>query len=121
LLTAIESKRCKEFDKPIVIYNSNGFYDNLLNFINELSNKKFLNYKDKYNFLVTNSVSSIKYYINNYKKLKKNQTKLGYSYEEICDIYRITNGFSDDVGEIDSALMQFVCEDDEQSCLKKIR
>lgn len=121
LLTAIESKRCKEFDKPIVIYNSNGFYDNLLNFINELSNKKFLNYKDKYNFLVTNSVSSIKYYINNYKKLKKNQTKLGYSYEEICDIYRITNGFSDDIGKIDSALMQFVCEDDEQSCLRKIR
>ena len=121
LLTAIESKRCKEFDKPIVIYNSNGFYDNLLNFINELSNKKFLNYKDKYNFLVTNSVSSIKYYINNYKKLKKNQTKLGYSYEEICDIYRITNGFSDDIGEIDSALMQFAREDDEQSCLKKTR
>ena len=30
LLTAIECKRCHEFDKPIVIYNGTGYFDKLL-------------------------------------------------------------------------------------------
>lgn len=36
LFTAIESKRCHEFDKPIVIYNSNGYFDKLLEFMDNV-------------------------------------------------------------------------------------
>lgn len=121
LFTAIESKRCHEFDKPIIIYNSNGYFDNLLEFLDKVYEEKFSGFKDKRNYLVTNSISSILYYINNYKMIKESETKFGYSYEEFSEIYKNTNGFSEASDEVDSALMQFVREEDRSQVLRKVK
>lgn len=43
LMSAIESKRSKEFDKPIIIYNINGFFDKLLEMLEKTYNEKFSN------------------------------------------------------------------------------
>lgn len=59
LFTVIESKRCHEFNKPIVIYNSNGYFDKLLEFMDKVYSEKFSGFKDKRNYLVTDSISSI--------------------------------------------------------------
>lgn len=66
LFTAIELKRCHEFDKPIVIYNLNGFYDKLLVFLEKLYNEKFARIIDKDLYLVSDNLESILNYINNY-------------------------------------------------------
>ncbi len=80
LFTAIESKRCHEFDKPIVIYNSHGYFDKLLEFMQKLYDEHFSNLKDKRNYFVSNSLSSILYYIENYQKIKEIETNFGISY-----------------------------------------
>ena len=112
LFTAIESKRCHEFNKPIVIYNSNGYFDKLLEFMDKVYSEKFSGFKDKRNYLVTDSISSILYYINNYKKIKETETTFGYSYEEFSEMYKKTNGFSETSDEIDPALIQFIREEE---------
>ena len=121
LFTAIESKRCHEFNKPIVIYNSNGYFDKLLEFMDKVYSEKFSGFKDKRNYLVTDSISSILYYINNYKKIKETETTFGYSYEELSEMYKKTNGFSETSDEIDPALIQFIREEDRPNVLKKVK
>ena len=121
LFTAIESKRCHEFNKPIVIYNSNGYFDKLLEFMDKVYSEKFSGFKDKRNYLVTDSISSILYYINNYKKIKETETTFGYSYEEFSEMYKKTNGFSETSDEIDPALMQFIREEDRPNVLRKVK
>ena len=68
LLTAIECKRCHEFDKPIVIYNGTGYFDKLLDFFNQLYTQRFVREQDKTNYLISSSVEEIKDYIENYNK-----------------------------------------------------
>ena len=121
LFTAIESKRCHEFDKPIVVYNSNGYFDKLLEFMDKVYSEKFSGFKDKRNYLVTDSISSILYYLNNYKRIKETETEFNFSYEEFSEMYQKTNGFSETSDELDPALMQFVREEDRPSVLKKTR
>jgi len=121
LFTAIESKRCHEFDKPIVVYNSNGYFDKLLEFMDKVYSEKFSGFKDKRNYLVTDSISSILYYLNNYKRIKETETEFNFSYEEFSEMYQKTNGFSETSDEIDPALMQFVREEDRPNVLKKVK
>lgn len=121
LFTAIESKRCHEFDKPIVVYNSNGYFDKLLEFMDKVYSEKFSGFKDKRNYLVTDSISSILYYFNNYKKIKETETKFNFSYEEFSEMYQKTNGFSETSDELDPALMQFIREEDRPNVLKKTK
>ena len=121
LFTAIESKRCHEFDKPIVIFNSNGYFDKLLEFMDKVYSEKFSGFKDKRNYLVTDSISSILYYLNNYKRIKETETEFNFSYEEFSEMYQKTNGFSETSDELDPALMQFVRKEDRPSVLKKTR
>lgn len=121
LFTAIESKRCHEFNKPIVIYNSNGYFDKLLEFMDKVYSEKFSGVKDKRNYFVTDSISSILYYINNYKKIKENETKFGFSYEKFCEMYNITNGFSEKSDVLNPALMQSVKEEDRSNVLKRTK
>lgn len=66
LLTAIECKRCHEFDKPIVIYNGTGYFDKLLDFFEQLYTQKFVREKDKKAYLISDSIEEIKDYIENY-------------------------------------------------------
>lgn len=66
LFVALECKRNHEFDKPIIIYNCNGFFDKLLDFMEVIYNEKFAYLKDKELYLVSNDIDEIKKYINNY-------------------------------------------------------
>ena len=70
LFTAIECKRCHEFDKPIVIYNCNGYYDKLLDFLENVYDEKFARVIDKDNYYVTDNIDSIIEYIKNYNNKK---------------------------------------------------
>ena len=66
LFVALECKRNHELDKPIVIYNSNGFFDKLLDFMEVIYTEEFAYLKDKELYLVSNDVEEIKNYIKNY-------------------------------------------------------
>ncbi len=70
LFTAIESKRCHEFDKPIVVYNSDGYFDKLLEFMEKMYQEQFSRTKDRKNYLVTDKIPTIIAYLNNYEELK---------------------------------------------------
>lgn len=65
LLTAIECKRCHEFDKPIIIYNANGYYDSLLEFIDKMFNENFIRKKGMPNYIVSNDTKEIICFLNN--------------------------------------------------------
>ena len=79
LLTAIECKRCHEFDKPIVIYNGTGYFDKLLNFFEQLYTQRFVREKDKTTYFISDSVEEIKEYIENYNKQKNDKTQKVYA------------------------------------------
>ena len=57
--------------------------------------------------------------INNYRKIKESESKLGLSYEEFSEIYNKTNGFSEACDYPDYALMQFVDTNNISNNLKK--
>lgn len=67
LLTTIECKRSNEFDKPIIIYNSNNFFDEILEFLEKIYQEQFgvISIKDCY--YVSNSVEDTLKYLNNYR------------------------------------------------------
>lgn len=66
LFVAIDSKRCHEFNKPIVIYNSNGYFNKLLDFMEKMYSENFSKVKDKDNYLITDSIDEILSYIRSY-------------------------------------------------------
>lgn len=68
LLTSIESKRGKEFDKPIIIYNSCNYYEKFINFIDLMIQEKFVSEEVKKNFCICNNADETLNYINNYHK-----------------------------------------------------
>lgn len=63
LFLAIESKRSHEFDKPIVIYNSCGFYDELLLFLDKVYNESFTMEYIKDSYYVSSDIDDILDYI----------------------------------------------------------
>lgn len=68
LFTAIECKRCHEFDKPIVIYNLNGFYDKILEFLDKIYEEKFARIIDKELYFISSNEKEIIKYIKNNKR-----------------------------------------------------
>lgn len=64
LFSAIEFKRCHEFDKPIVIYNINNYFDKLLMFLDNVYQEKFARLVDKELYLVSTNIEEIKKYLN---------------------------------------------------------
>ena len=73
LFTAIESKRCHEHDREIIIYNSEGFYDELLSFIEKIYNEQFAKEYVREYYFVSNNKKEIIDYI---EKIKKEKTSL---------------------------------------------
>ena len=65
LFTAIESKRSGEFDKPIIIYNSNNFFGGLFEFIEKLYTEDFTNINVRDCYLVMDNSSDIINYLTN--------------------------------------------------------
>ena len=66
LFTAIDSRRNNELNKPIIIFNIDGFYDKLLTFMNKVYEEKFAKQTDKNTYLVTNDINEIIKIINKY-------------------------------------------------------
>ena len=64
LFTAIESKRSGEFDKPIIIYNCNHFFDKLLLFLEDIYNEKFTSRLVKDTYHISESATDTIEYIN---------------------------------------------------------
>ncbi len=71
LFTVIECKRSGEFDKPIVIYNSCGYFDKLFEFLDYLYNEKFTDEKVKECYYISNSAKDTLKYIRKYNEVKK--------------------------------------------------
>ena len=71
LFTAIESKRANEHNKPIIIYNVDGFYDELFLMLNKMSDEKFMMYNDFKNFYVFDNLDYVLEYIDKYSSKNK--------------------------------------------------
>lgn len=54
LIAAIEMKRSKEFDKPIIIYNETGFFDELLQMLNKVYAKNFTGPNVRFSYNIAN-------------------------------------------------------------------
>ncbi len=68
LFTCIESKRGGEFNKPIIIYNSNNYYNKLLDYIDLMIKEGFVTKEVLSNYHVSTSAKDTLEYINNYKE-----------------------------------------------------
>lgn len=66
LFTAIESKRSHEFDKPIIIYNSCGYFDKLFDFMSLMYDEKFTSRKVEDCYYVCDNVNDMIDHLNNY-------------------------------------------------------
>lgn len=69
---ALECKRTNEFDKPIILYNSCGYFNTMLEFIDEIYLNKFADIKDSKNYHISNSSKDTITYINDYYEEKEN-------------------------------------------------
>lgn len=56
-------KQLKIFDKPLIIYNINGFYDNLISLLENSAEKNFLYKEDLSLYYVSNDVNKILEYL----------------------------------------------------------
>lgn len=65
LFSVLEAKRCNEFDKPIIIFNFNGFFDNVKDTIEQKYIEEFVNSDSLYGCVIVNSVYEV---IVNYMK-----------------------------------------------------
>lgn len=68
LFTAIESKRCHEHNRIILIYNSEGFYDQLLAFIEKIYSEKFAKEYVRDYYFVSDDKQEILDYISRIKR-----------------------------------------------------
>ena len=64
LFTAIESKRSHEFDKPIIVYNCNNYFDKLFEFLNKVYGESFTAEKVSNSYIVFDSRDELIGYIN---------------------------------------------------------
>lgn len=55
LLSFVEEKRSNDKDVPIIVYSENGFYNTLLQLLDELEENKFIDESVTNSFVVTNS------------------------------------------------------------------
>ena len=69
LFTAIEKKRSGEFNKPIIIYNSNNYFDKLLVFLEDTYNQNFTSTSVKNCYYISNSAIDTIKYLNNYNNI----------------------------------------------------
>lgn len=63
LFTAIESKRANEHNKPIIVYNCCGFYDNLLLQFDKMNDDNFISSNDKDYLYISSSIEDIINYL----------------------------------------------------------
>lgn len=62
--TANYSKICNEINIPIILYNSCGYYDKLLSFIDDVCKENFVKESEKGKFVVANTIEEVMEYLN---------------------------------------------------------
>lgn len=68
IFTAIQSKLCNEHNKPIIIYNSCGYYNSLLSFIDNMFEQGFCSLTAKEAYSVANTIEDLTNYLNKINK-----------------------------------------------------
>ena len=71
ILTSIEAKRSGEFDKPIVIINKFGYFDNLIMALESAYKEGFTGANTKDTYYFTNNIEDALNYIENHKYSNK--------------------------------------------------
>lgn len=59
LISAIEMKRSKEFDKPIIVYNETGFFDEMMQMLNKVYQRNFTSPKVRTSYNVANDYMTV--------------------------------------------------------------
>lgn len=67
LIAAIETTRNGEFNKPILIYNMERFFDKFIEFLDKIYQEKFSSVDDKKYYMVFNNKADIIRYVYDYK------------------------------------------------------
>jgi len=65
LMTVIESKRSGEFNKPVLIYNCNGYYDKLFEFLDQIYDQNITSPTVKECYHIANSLDDTLEFLNN--------------------------------------------------------
>lgn len=68
LISSIETMRNDEFNKPILIYNMNGFFDKFLEFLDKVYEEKFSSIEAKKHYHIANTREDVIEYINKYRE-----------------------------------------------------
>ena len=63
IFSAIDSKRSDEFNKPIIFYNSNHYFDKLFVFLDQLYNEKYSPIEVKDTYFVTDNIDKVIEYL----------------------------------------------------------
>lgn len=71
IMAAIEMKRSKEFDKPIIVYNETGFFDELLQMLDKVYAKKFTGPNVRFSYNIANDCRAVMDLLTKYNSLKK--------------------------------------------------
>lgn len=71
LMTAIEMKRSKEFDKPIILYNDTGFFDDIIHMLDKTYAQNFTDFKVRLNYNIANDSRTVMDLLNKYNSIDK--------------------------------------------------
>lgn len=61
--TANYSKVCNEINIPIILYNSCGYYDKLISFMDDVCRNNFVREQERGNFVVANTIDEVLSYL----------------------------------------------------------
>ncbi len=67
LITAIEMKRSKEFDKPIIIYNETEFFNEIFTMLDKVYAKKFTLQSVRFSYNIVSDYRTVMDLLNKYK------------------------------------------------------
>jgi len=71
LMTAIERKRSKEFNKPIIVCNDTGFFNELLKMLDKVYTQRFTDYGSmRFNYNVANDSRTVIDLVNKYSNMR---------------------------------------------------
>lgn len=59
LISAIEMKRSKEFDKPIIVYNETGFFDEMMQMLDKVYQKNFTSQSVRLSYNIANDYMTV--------------------------------------------------------------
>lgn len=73
LIAAVEMKRSKEFNKPIIVYNETGFFDDLLQMLNKVYQKNFTGPNVRLSYNIANDYRVVMDLLSKFKSKEKEE------------------------------------------------